>query len=441
MKRPFITLSTIMLLTVSILLLSSCVAPPAAAPQPAEPAAPAEAPKPAEEITVILPKHEADLVGFWPARVKEFEEQTGIKVTLINMSWDKAADKVLAEMAAGGDAYDVIEFDNSWVAKFRQADWLEPLDTFMPADYTKDMVPGLVDLFSDEDNTYGLVWNNDIRFFFYNADILEQAGIDTPPTTWDELVVQCKTIQEKGIVEHCLAQPWVQEWAIVNEFHFFTYTFGGEMLGEGNSFLWNTDGAAEALQFMVDIIQKDEIVNPASLTFSQEDAMNVFLSGDAAFFPQAWPGAYAFAQDESLSKIVGKVKVGLVPGKEPGMSAALALPEAMAIPKNSKHKEAAWKFIEFMTSKPVNKLMALEIGAIPIYVDLYNDPELVDRYPYWKEFGAQLDTAQGLMQTTWLDQWGQVTMVEIQKALAGHQTAQEALDAIYAETGEFEGQP
>jgi multiple sugar transport system substrate-binding protein len=422
---------------------------PAEQPKQAEAPAATEAPKPTEPpaatgeetITVILPKHEADLVGFWPARIKEFETQTGIKVTLINMSWDKVADKVLAEMAAGGESYDVIEFDNSWVAKFCSAGWLEPLDGYMPKDFTKDMVPGLVSLFSCQDKVYGTVWNNDIRFLLYNQEILDKAGIKELPKTWDQLVKDCETIQEKGIVKTCLAQPWEQAWALVNEWHFFTSTYGAKMLDEGNKFAWNKDGAVEALQFMQDLIQKNKIVGESSLTFSQEASANVFLTGEAAFYLQAWPSLFVSAQDAKLSKVVGKVKVGLVPGSKEGVSGALALPEAMSIPKNSKHKEAAWKFIEFMTNKQTNKMMADQIGAIPIYGDLYNDPDLLTKYPYWKEYGAQLATAQGLMKVTWLDQWGQIAMVEIQKCLAGKQTAQQAVEAIYNQTKDFEGQP
>src|SRR4030042_5483911 len=120
----------LIVVVLAVLVLSACGGGPPTpaqekpAEQPKQEEAPAvtEAPKPTEPpaatgeetITVILPQHEADLVGFWPARIKEFETQTGIKVTLINMSWDKVADKVLAEMAAGGESYDVIEFDNSW---------------------------------------------------------------------------------------------------------------------------------------------------------------------------------------------------------------------------------------------------------------------------------------------------------------------------------------
>jgi len=415
--------------------------PAAEQPKPTEAPAAAAAPAEGETITVILPKHEADLVGFWPARIKEFEEQTGIKVTLINMSWDKVADKVLAEMAAGGEAYDVIEFDNAWVAKFCSAGWLEPLDSYMPADFTKDMVPGLVSLFSCQDKVYGTVWNNDIRFLLYNKEMVEKAGIKELPKTWEQLVAACKTIQDQGIVKNCLAQPWEQAWPVVNEWHFFTYSFDAKMLDEGNKFAWNKGGAVEALQFMQDLIQKEKIVGDSSLTFSQEAAANVFLSGEAAFFLQAWPSLYGSAQDEKLSKVVGKVNVGLVPGSKEGISAALALPEAMAIPKTSKHKEAAWKFIEFMTNKQTNKMMADQIGAIPIYVDLYNDPDLLTKYPYWKEYGAQLATAQGLMKVTWLDQWGQVEMVEVQKCLAGQQTPQQAVEAIFNQTKDFEGQP
>jgi multiple sugar transport system substrate-binding protein len=285
------------------------------------------------------------------------------------------------------------------------------------------------------------VWNNDIRFLLYNKEMVEKAGIKELPKTWEQLVKDCKMIQEKGIVKNCLAQPWEQAWPLVNDWHFFTYSFGAKMLDEGNKFAWNKDGAVEALQFMQDIIQKDKIVGESSLTFSQEAAANIFMSGEAAFFLQAWPSLYGNAQDEKLSKVVGKVNVGLVPGVKEGVSAALALPEAMAIPKTSKHKEAAWKFIEFMTNKKTNKMMADQIGAIPIYVDLYNDADLLAKYPYWKEYGAQLTTAQGLMKVTWLDQWGQVEMAEVQKCLAGKQTPQQAIEAIYNQTKDFEGQP
>mgnify|MGYP002540311547 FL=1 len=70
------------------------------------------------KITVLLPNHEMDTVGFMETETRKFEEETGIQVELINMSWENVADRVMTEMAAKGDSYDVIEFDNAWVPKF-----------------------------------------------------------------------------------------------------------------------------------------------------------------------------------------------------------------------------------------------------------------------------------------------------------------------------------
>lgn len=46
-----------------------------------------------EKITVILPRHEMDTIGFYEEKTREFEAQTGIKVELILMSWDQVADR------------------------------------------------------------------------------------------------------------------------------------------------------------------------------------------------------------------------------------------------------------------------------------------------------------------------------------------------------------
>lgn len=64
-------------------------------------------------------------------------------------------------MATGDSAYDVVEFDNGWVAEWCGAGWVTPLNDFMPEGFTKGMIPGLVDLFSCPDGKlYGVVWND-----------------------------------------------------------------------------------------------------------------------------------------------------------------------------------------------------------------------------------------------------------------------------------------
>ncbi len=391
-----------------------------------------------ESITVIFPRHEADLVGAFAARAAQFQAETGIGVTIIQGGWDQIADRVLPEIATGGSAYDVVEFDNGWVAEWCGAGWLTPLDDFIPAGFAEGMIPGLVDLFSCPDGKlYGVVWNNDTRFFFYNEAMLAQAGIETPPATWAEMVEQSKRLQEADVVEYGVAPFWNQEWSLINDFHFWVYTFGGKIVDENGCFLWNSDpNTLAALEFMVSLLT-DGVADPAGLTYNQAAAQNVFLNGGAAFMPQGIAGLMAYANDPDQSKVVDQVAVGLVPGAEEGMSATLTLPEAYAIPANSQHKEAAWKFIEYMTSRESNIFFAKEIGLLPIWVDLYTDPELTALYPFWADFADQLETARGLSKLTWYGDFVDIAQIEVHAALAGEKSPQEALDAMAEGLAEF----
>jgi multiple sugar transport system substrate-binding protein len=444
-------------------ILTACATPATATPQPvveatalpvvAATAAPATveptaapvvetAPAAGETITVIFPKHEADIKGAFEARIREFEKESGIKVELIQSDWDSVANRVVPELATKGSAYDVVEFDNGWVAEWCGAGWVTPLNDYMDAGYTDGMIPGLVNLFSCPDGKlYGVVWNNDTRFFHYNAAKLQEAGFSEPPKTWDEFTTQSLAAQKKGVVKYGMAPFWNQEWSLGNEFHFWTYAFGGELVDEKGCFKFNTDpNTLKAVQYMMDSL-KNGVSDPAGLTYNQAAAQDLFLKGDTLFFPQAIAGLMSYTKDPTLSKVDGQVKVGLVPTVEGGKSAALTLPEAYAIPTNSKHKDAAWKFIKYMTSKETNKKLAQEIGVLPIWVDLYSDADLTTIYPFWKDFQAQLTTARGLSKLTWYSDFVDISTAELHKALSGGQTAQEALDNMASQLSKYKCVP
>jgi multiple sugar transport system substrate-binding protein len=157
--------------------------------------------------------------------------------------------------------------------------------------------------------------------------------------------------------------------------------------------------------------------------------------------PQAIAGLMAYTKDPTVSNVDGQIAIGLVPAADNGKSAALTLPEAYAIPVNSQHKEAAWKFIEFMTSKETNKILAQEIGVLPIWVDLFSDPDLTSIYPFWKDFQAQLASARGLSKLTWYSDLVDISTAELHKALSGKQTAQQALDNMASQLSSYNCTP
>ena len=383
------------------------------------------------KITVLMPKHEMDTIGFYEMKTREFEEATGIQVELINMGWDNVAERVTAEMTSGGSSYDVIEFDNSWVAKFGDNDWLEPLDGYITDEMKEGIVPALLEKFTYDGSLYGICWNNDTRFLMYNKAKLDEAGIEAPARTYDELIEQTKQLQEAGICDYGYIDSYMQAQSGFNEFCQLVYSFGGNFLDEeGNPIMATDPGVKAAYEYLVQAYN-DGIYDPSALMADYDTVANVFYSGTTAYMLQAWAGIYASSNDESISTIPGQVEVADYSISADGETqAVLTLPEAMAIPKTSQNKDAAWKYIEYMSSIEFDKEKSEAIGALPIWTELYSDPELLEMYPYWEQFGKQSAFAKGEPDILWFDEFSNIVQVETQNMILGSTSVEEGLQAM-----------
>ncbi|MCR4657693.1 MAG: extracellular solute-binding protein [Lachnospiraceae bacterium] len=384
-----------------------------------------------EKITVILPRHELDTIGFYEEKTREFEEATGIEVELILMSWDQVADRLTTDLAAGGGTYDVIELDNAWVEKFVKNDWIAPLDDYVTPEIKSGVVPGLLDKFSSGGSLYGITWNNDTRFYMYNAAKLKEVGIDKAPETWDEALEDYKALSDAGLVSSAYIDCYNQEWAGASELIFLCASFGGKLIDDDGKPVMGTDPKTKAAyQFLVDGINNG-FIDPSSLTSSQETTNDVFCMGDTFMFLQAWPSVYASANNPDTSNIVGEVEVADYIIHDDGAEGIiLTLPEAMSITSTSEHKDAAWKYIEFMSSHDVEREKCLKLGALPIWTDLLTDPELLEMFPYWKNFSNQIDKATGLPSVLWYDEFVEVMTVESQRILLGEVSVEEGLASM-----------
>jgi multiple sugar transport system substrate-binding protein len=386
-----------------------------------------------KSITVMMPQNEMDTIGFMKQQTKDFEKATGIQVQLINMSWDNVADKVTTAMAAGSSAYDVIEFDNSWVSKFTANKWVVPLNSYMTSDMKTGIIPGLSKIFTVNGTTYGIPWNNDTRFFMYNKTKLDAAGISQPPRTWDQLDQDSKILQSKGLVKYGIIDGYEQGQPLSNAMTAVVYSYGGDYLKDGTGEPTVTSDVAvkNAYDFLQKAMCVDKIIDPASLTSDQQNAENVFCQGDTEFFPQAWAGVYDNANTPSSSKVVGQIAVAPYQLSGDGSSdVALSLPEAMSIPTTSKNKSLAWEYIAYMSSKTFDKNKAMTIGALPIYTSTFSDPDIVKKFPYWVQFAQQSTDARGLDTILWYDKFANAVQVESQKMLLNQESVSSGLSSL-----------
>lgn len=66
--------------------------------------------------------------------------------------------------------------------------------------FTDGTIPqSVIDTYGSDGKPYALAVDCWVGGIFYNKDLFAQAGIDNAPTTWDELLQDCQTLQDAGI--------------------------------------------------------------------------------------------------------------------------------------------------------------------------------------------------------------------------------------------------
>jgi len=110
-------------------------------------------------------------------------------------------------------------------------------------------------------------------------------------------------------------------------------------------------------------------------------------------FHRNWPYAWEVSNNPERSKIAGKVAITQLPHFSGGKSYATLGGWQLGISNYSQNKDAAWKFVQFLTSERIQKLLALKAGLAPTRKALYGDAEILGRYPQFSEMKEVFLTA------------------------------------------------
>ncbi len=284
----------------------------------------------------------------------EFEAANpDITVELEFVSYEALHDKIVTSAGLGDDGYDIVLFDVIWPAEFAERGFLSDVTDRIPASYTDQVFEGAWTTVEYENRRYGMPWILDTKYIFYNTEMLEQAGIASPPTTWTELLEQAAIIRDAGIVEYPLVWSWSQSEAMICDFTTISSALGGEFFEDGEP-VFQQGGALAAVEYMRSSIESG-LTNPASTEYFEEDVRRVFSNGDAAFALN-WTYMNALVNDPAESQVAGKVGVISALGSD-GISEASSVNGSMGlgIPINSPHADEAWAFIQHLTAQSVQE--------------------------------------------------------------------------------------
>lgn len=347
-----------------------------------------------------------------------------VKVNPTFVAYEELEPKILASAQSGG--YDVVLGDCIWPPKFSKAGIVLDLSSRMAAVDKKDIYQGALDSVTYGGKSYGMPWLNDCKYLFYNKAMLKKAGFDNPPATWEELAAQAKAIKAKGIVKYPIAWSWSQAEALVCDYTVLSEAFGGGMIGADGKPNLTAEGNLAALEFMVQSL-KDGISNPKSTEMLEDNVLATFVSGNAAFGLN-WTYMYSAAKDPEKSKIGDDIGIAPIPGTGSIKSATVNGGMPLMITSGSKHKDEAWKYILYLSSKDVQKKYAK--NALPIWKSLYDDADVVATSPEVVVASkVQYDYIKNRPQVPYYGELSTELQKDIQSALLGKMSPEAALKA------------
>ncbi|SPL97777.1 Maltose/maltodextrin ABC transporter, substrate binding periplasmic protein MalE [[Actinomadura] parvosata subsp. kistnae] len=292
------------------------------------------------------------------------------KVTLLELP--EAADEQRAQIAANLQAqssrYDVLGLDVVWTAEFAENGWIIPLERgLFPLDR---FLPPVVETAVYKDKLWAVPYTSNAGLLYYRKDLVKK-----PPRTWAELRDQSREITKKHDIGGYAGQFLAYEGLTVN-FSEAVQSAGGEILSrDGTEVTLDPAKGGVALDFLLQGLREGWIPQE-SLSYKEEETRLAFQEGRLAF-ARNWPHAYGPARAE----LGGKLGVTRLPGLDGPGSSTLGGAN-LAISAFSKHQHTAQEFIRYFTSLENERRVLTEGSFPPVWTELYDDPELIKRFPY-----------------------------------------------------------
>jgi multiple sugar transport system substrate-binding protein len=370
--------------------------------------------------------------------IEDFTNATGIKVNQTIVQYNQRLHKIQTAVQGGGD-FDVVQMDTVWTARFAAAGWVAEV-TSRITDAIKQDVPAVaLDAVTYNGKLYGMPLFNSAKHLFYNAELLKEAGFDHPPAILDEFVVQAQGTTRQG--QWGSLWSWKQSEGLLCDWLSLMFTQpGAEFLDRHGKAIFHTMGGTEALQWMVDLLYRHKVADPASLECTEDDVRRMLQTGTYAL-TYNWEGVLPEANDPRKSRAAPHIRVALLPGRSGVKSASVNGAEGWGILAQSRRREAAWKLLEYMASPAWQKKAALIAGDYPILASLYSDPDLHKNVQDFAIYGKQFKYLVGRPQLPDYARKSDIIQRHLHAALLREVSPKEAMYAAASEVNRATATP
>ncbi len=410
----------------------------------------------------------------------EWEKETGGKIELVQLPWDELFQKTVSALSSGSGEYDVLIFPAPWSGDYMAPGYLEPIPKKILDKVNMDDV---IPLYRERiiawgDTIYALPYDGDSHMLYYRKDLINnpeyaaefEAQYGYPlaePKTWKEYYdiaefFNGKEVETAGQTAPVYGVMEAQKPKSQGFYVFFSHAAGYAKIPGNPGFFFscedmtpqiNNPGWVRALE---DFIRSAELGPSEQINWDVADTRKYFPTG-LSVFNIDWGDVGTISIDESVSKIKGQVGFAPLPGgdqywdyekgewvtPEGGVNMAPFIAFGgwiIGVAADSDVKDAALDFAAFMARPELVKKLAVTGGtginparfsqfeAVDLWVGAGFDEESAKDYLDAILTGINHPNAVLDLRITGTAEYQQALDVELNRALTGEISAQEALD-------------
>jgi multiple sugar transport system substrate-binding protein len=247
---------------------------------------------------------------------------------------------VIKTRLVGEAAPDVFYLDALEAPFLMSQNILEPLDAYITPEFDlADFEKTLLDSFKYQNQIYGLPKDYSTLALFYNKKAFAAAGLNNPPTTWDELRTYSQRLTGKlnkygfGEIPELARQAYKIK------------AFGGQIIDQNDYATFASEAGLQGLQLVVDQYQKDRSSAQKS-DVGTNSGSEMFGQGKVAMVIEGnWAIPYlteTFPQIEFATAEIPTIN---------NKKGTMVFTVAYVMNKQAQHKAEAWELISYLTSK------------------------------------------------------------------------------------------
>lgn len=350
--------------------------------------------------------------AMWDEIIKNYEAETGVKVTFEQIPWANRDQKILTALVAnnGPDVFYVIP---DQMPQYANEGMLLELNQYVDTADLEDFVDTALVSTTWRDKLYGLPILQEAYTMIYNVDVINAIGesVDNLPKTWEDFTAWSAKAKEKGYTAFSFAGGGSMNGTLYP----FIWQAGGQVVTESNEVLINNEAGVEAFTYINEMYKNGYIPQDA-ITALDHDAlwdsgkMLAVLGSGISVSRMLDAGQFEFVLSEPL-----KNKEQLTYGTT-GMFVS---------PINTDNPAGAAEFIKFVTNTDSQRAFNGLTQYVPTREsakDIFKDQPYLAQIASYTQYalpGVIHPEGRNIMP---------LIQAEMQSMLEGNQTPQEAAD-------------